>query len=207
MENILSSDRPNEHVDNTQIHRHTLIKMFLKRTCFYITLALLVFICILTGTCTIKSKLAHVSHGMVDTEENFSNLETHTKETNDLLEHCRSSGFWTFTKQPDNAIKMHQPDCKTCSDIYLNATQIKEIREFLESCFKEEICNTTGRATTQGYPIVCDPVVHLNYSKFKFCIDYNGKLNSAFVEPYVLYYDILNILYDAQKYFNLKLTI
>ena len=116
----------------------------------------------------------------------------------------RSSGYWILASESAQLVSIEKQGCgDNCSSkVYLNGTQLNEIGRFLDDCFIDISCNLSGWRVTKGDSLVCNPIVHMEKSAFQFCIDNNKQINSAIVNTYILYFDVLNLLYAAQDIFT-----
>ena len=129
-------------------------------------------------------------------------LESNNDIDEDNIVTISEYGNYLVMASKDARLLSIKKDCTNCPKIYFNETQLRELRSFLEICYKQDSCNLIKWPTYRGFCIVCDPVVRMTTSKLRFCIDADGEINSAFIDNYIIYHGTLNILYSAFHYFK-----
>ena len=137
----------------------------------------------------------------IELKEMTTMLES-TNDIEDSIVTISEYGNYLVMASKDARLLSIQKDCTNCPKIYFNETQLKEIRSFLEICYKQDSCNLIKWPSYKGFCIVCDPIVRMTTSNLRFCIDTDGEINSAFIDGYIIYHDTLNILYVAHHYFK-----
>ena len=130
-------------------------------------------------------------------------------ETMDLLSASDLDGFWVVLSKDAKLVSLEKR-CANCSKYYFNITQLGEIHSFMHSCYVGKNCNVQNWPNVwQNFPqqffcVVCNPMVRMRTSNLHFCIDIDNEINSAFIGNYVIYPDVLNLLYTANRYFNIS---
>ena len=125
-----------------------------------------------------------------------------TNDVEDNIVTISEYGNYLVMASKDARLISIQKDCTNCTKFYFNETQLKEIRSFLETCYKEHSCNFTNWPAYKGLCRVCDPVISMRTSNLYFCIDTDSEINSAFIDGYIIYHGTLDLLYVAHHYFK-----
>ena len=197
------------------------LEYFLRKPRVYLSILFLLLIIFIGGGWLVSSKFLQLFEDVEDLQqmnrvelEYLSNINwtsqfipTKYSTPNNKLANLvasRSSGYWILASESAQLISIEKKECgENCTEkIYLNQTQLNEIGRFLDACFIYDSCNTTGWRVSKGFSIICEWIVHMEKSGFQFCIDNDQNINSAFINTYIMYYDVLNLLYAAQDIFK-----
>ena len=112
---------------------------------------------------------------------------------NEMSNGIKKPGYFTVENEGNGTllIKKH---CQNCSKIFFTKDQMLEIVTFVDSCNSEHGCDTASHRILPGQCSICNSVVTMDKSSFRFCLDVNSELACGIVGRYIFYPNTLEML-------------
>ena len=186
-----------------------MLKQILKNPYFYAILICICLLAVLVGGALTYGGGGGVKKIEVPQIVQVQSTTTAEDETMDLLSASDLDGFWVVLSKDAKMVSLEKR-CANCSKYYFNITQLEEIHSFMHSCYVGKSCKVQNWPNIwQDWPqqffcVVCNPLIRMRTSNLHFCIDIDNEINSGFIGNYLIYPDVLNLLYTANRYFNIS---